>query len=160
MTSVKSKTGFFCGFNDLLLFLDLRCYYRKHLIDTTLQNSHNIRIMNFSNLDFAHLPRQQLTKLVTSFLLKILDSEVNFRCSPHFFQWSCELMIFLINPLVTNSLKSMFHCTLFTCLETEAEILVQTVEMYNFMWHSHGTCIIDRLDLFILERCRKILTSQ
>lgn len=44
-------------------------------------------------------------------------------------------MILLMNPLVTSSLKSMFHCTLLTCLETEAEILVQIVEMYNFMWN-------------------------
>lgn len=43
-------------------------------------------------------------------------------------------MIFLINPLVTSSLKSMFHCTLFTSLEIEAEILVKFVETYNFMW--------------------------
>jgi len=97
VTSVKSKTDFFCGFNDLLLFLDLRCYYIKHLTGTTLQNCHNIGMMKFSNLDFAHLPRQELTKLVTSFLLKILDSEVNFWCNPHFFQWSCELVILLMN---------------------------------------------------------------
>lgn len=74
-----------CGLNDLLLFLNLRCYYRKHLTGPTLQNSHNVGIMNFSNSGFAHLPRQWLTKLVTTFLLKIQDSEANFRCRPHFF---------------------------------------------------------------------------
>lgn len=44
-------------------------------------------------------------------------------------------MMLLMNPLVTISLKSMFQCTLHTCLETEAEILVQIVETYNFTWN-------------------------
>lgn len=76
MTSVKRKRDFFCG---LLLFIDLRCDYRKDQTGTTLQNSHNIGITKFCDLDSAHLLKQQLTKSVASFLLRILDSEVDFR---------------------------------------------------------------------------------
>lgn len=52
-------------------------------------------------------------------------------------------MMLLMNPLAMSSLESMFHCALLTCLEAEAEILVHTAEMHNFMcndsWdNSHG----------------------
>lgn len=38
-----------------------------------------------------------------------------------------------MNPLVTSSLESTFHCALLTCLEAETEIPVYIAEMYNLM---------------------------